>query len=166
MCKNLGGQNEEAVTNFSQLCPLKRAIGTDEKTWNSIQRQKPLCFYCAGDQSVDRVAQRGYGASILGGIENWPWETCFGCPNLSRGIGQDDLQKTFPVSIILWFSDCVCQTISQFELFSTLFQILWKMSSSILTGMGGSLNRKNVLAATLIFLFILTGILLFFSFSL
>lgn len=35
-----------------------------------------------------------------------------------------------------------------------------------MTGMGGSLNRKNVLAATLIFLFILTGILLvFFLFS-
>lgn len=67
-----------------------------------------ILFYCKGGQTLEHVAQRCYRPSILRNIQN---QTGLGLEQpalvdsvLSGGLGLQDVQRSFPTSAILWFS--------------------------------------------------------------
>lgn len=157
-------KNRQALTSLS--CALWKGKLAQMKIREILSKHKKtilfFLFYCSGGQSLYPMAQRVIEppslevqktGMVLGNLR---W-----LPLLEQGDGH---QKSCPISVILWFSDCVCQTILQFELSSTLFQILWKMSSSIMTGMGESLKQEKCSGSNLNFLVYII-LLVFFLFS-
>lgn len=60
-------------------------------TQEVLYKYQEALFYCAGDGALVRVAQRGYGASLLGDLQKatWTlsWATVCSWPCLSRGFG-------------------------------------------------------------------------------
>lgn len=57
--------------------------------------------YSESDQVLVQVTQGGCGLSILGDIKTSGWATGSRWPCLSRGVGPDDLWRSFPTSTIL-----------------------------------------------------------------
>jgi len=62
-------------------------------------------FYCEGGQTWKQAAQRGCGICVFGDIQNLaghsPEQPAPAAPDLSEGVGIDNLQRPLPTSPVL-----------------------------------------------------------------
>lgn len=63
-------------------------------------------FYCKCDQTLEQVAQKGCGISILADLQtpsgHDPGQAALADPALSRGVRLDKLHRSLPASVIQW----------------------------------------------------------------
>ena len=89
---------------------LRGSLFTSGSFWESTQMTKELLYF-AGDRVFAQAAQRPYGVSFSGDIQNLhehrPVQPALGEPALAVWGGLDDLQRSLPTPTILWFCDFV-----------------------------------------------------------
>lgn len=105
--------------NSSHWCPVKGQEATGHKLKSrkfqlDIRKKKKQTktTYFSTVQVVkhwNSAAQRGYAISSFGDIQHptghVPEQPALADPALSRGVGQDNLQRCLPSSAILWFCE-------------------------------------------------------------
>ena len=69
-----------------------------------LHKRKKL-LHSVSEQTLEEVAQRGCGVSILGDTQkptgDGPKQLGLGDPTLSKGVGLDSLQRSLPTSTLL-----------------------------------------------------------------
>ena len=74
--------------------------------WDKVKQLCCLLGFCdKSTVTLEQVAWKGCGVSILGDIQNpaGHGQPALAKPALSRGVGLGDLQRSLPTSAVLWF---------------------------------------------------------------